>query len=93
MNSNNENLDAGSRAKDKPALPMGEVIQIDQTLVQKHLSEVVRATVEETLNAMLEVTEAPVENQLVGVVFKSSSIAVEANLTVTFSVKEIAPQG
>lgn len=46
-----------------------------------------------TLNAMLEVTEAPVENQLVGVVFKSSSIAVEANLTVTFSVKEIAPQG
>ena len=54
MNSNNENLDAGSRAKDKPALPMGEVIQIDQTLVQKHLSEVVRATVEETLNAMLE---------------------------------------
>ena len=39
MNSNKENLDAGSRAKDKPALPMGEVIQIDQTLVQKHLRE------------------------------------------------------
>ena len=54
MNSNNENLDAGIRAKGKPALPMGEVIQIDQTLVQKHLSEVVRTTVEETLNAMLE---------------------------------------
>ena len=45
-----------------------------------------------TLSAMLEVTEAPVENQLVGVVFKSSSIAVEANLTVTFSVKETVPQ-
>src|SRR5574344_1974349 len=54
MNSTNENLDAGSRAKDKPALPMGEGIQIDQTLGQKHLSEVVRATVEEPLNAMLE---------------------------------------
>ena len=46
-----------------------------------------------TLDAMLEVSEAPVENQLVGVVFKSSSIAVEANLTVTYSVKEITPQG
>ena len=45
------------------------------------------------LDAMLEVSEAPVENQLVGVVFKSSSIAVEANLTVTYSVKEIPPQG
>jgi transposase-like protein len=33
---------------------MGEVIQIDQQLVQKHLSEVVRSTVEETLNAMLD---------------------------------------
>ena len=45
------------------------------------------------LDAMLEVTEAPVENQLVGVAFKSSSIAVEANLTVTYSVKAITPQG
>ena len=34
--------------------PMGEVIQIDQGLVRKHLSEVVRSTVEETLNAMLD---------------------------------------
>ena len=34
--------------------PMGQVIQIDQELVQKHLSEVVRTTVEETLNAMLD---------------------------------------
>ena len=33
---------------------MGEVIQIDQGLVRKHLSEVVRSTVEETLNAMLD---------------------------------------
>jgi len=34
--------------------PIGEVIQIDQGLVRKHLSEVVRSTVEETLNAMLD---------------------------------------
>jgi len=44
------------------------------------------------LDKMILVSEAPVENQLVGVVFKSSSIDVEANLTVTFSVKEL-PQG
>lgn len=34
--------------------PMGEMIQIDRELVQKHLSEVVRSTVEQTLNAMLD---------------------------------------
>lgn len=33
---------------------MGQVIQIDQELVRKHLSEVVRSTVEETLNSMLD---------------------------------------
>ncbi len=43
------------------------------------------------LNEMLLVEEAPVENQLVGVAFKSSSIAVDANLTVTFSVKKTQP--
>lgn len=36
---------------------MGEVSQIDQVMVQKHLGEVVRSTVEETLNALLD-TEA-----------------------------------
>ncbi len=44
------------------------------------------------LNELTLVTEAPVENQLVGVAFKSSSIDVEANLTVTFSVKSLPPQ-
>jgi len=34
--------------------PMGQVIQIDQELVQKHLRKVVRTTVEEALNAMLD---------------------------------------
>ena len=47
-----DNQAAGSAAPaDKP---MGEVIQIDRELVQKHLSEVVRSTVEQTLNAMLD---------------------------------------
>lgn len=33
---------------------LGQVIQIDQHLVQQHLGEIVRSTVEQTLNAMLE---------------------------------------
>lgn len=33
---------------------MGEVIQIDQALVQKHLGEVVCSTVQDTLNALLD---------------------------------------
>lgn len=34
--------------------PLGEVIQIDQAVVRQHLGEVVRSTVEETLNALLD---------------------------------------
>lgn len=46
---------AGSPATGpQPTKPLGEVIHIDQNLVQQHLGEVVRATVEETLNAMLD---------------------------------------
>jgi transposase-like protein len=37
-----------------PTKPLGEVIQIDQALVQKHLGEVVRSTVQDTLNALLD---------------------------------------
>ena len=33
--------------------PMGQVIQIDEARIRDHLGEVVRGTVEETLNAML----------------------------------------
>jgi putative transposase len=33
---------------------MGEVIQIDQAMVREHLDQVVRTTVEETLNALLD---------------------------------------
>ena len=34
--------------------PMGQVIQIDETRIRDHLGEMVRGTVEETLNAMLD---------------------------------------
>jgi putative transposase len=45
---------AGSLPAGPATPPLGEVIQIDQKLVQQHLSEVVRTTVEETLNALLD---------------------------------------
>ena len=44
---------AGSSAS-APTKPLGEVIQIDQALVQKHLGEVVRSTVQDPLNALLD---------------------------------------
>ncbi len=44
---------AGSPAS-VPTKPLGEVISIDQALVQKHLGEVVRTTVQDTLNALLD---------------------------------------
>ena len=34
--------------------PMGQVIQIDEARIRDHLGELVRGTVEETLNAMLD---------------------------------------
>ena len=34
--------------------PMGQVIQIDEARMRDHLGEMVRGTVEETLNAMLD---------------------------------------
>ena len=37
--------------------PMGQVVQIDEARIRDHLGEMVRGTVEETLNAMLD-TEA-----------------------------------
>ena len=58
----------------------------------KTKGEAIAAAGEIALDEMILVSEAPVENQLVGVVFKSSSIDVEANLTVTFSVKDLPPQ-
>ena len=34
--------------------PMGQVIQIDEARIRDHRGELVRGTVEETLNAMLD---------------------------------------
>ena len=34
--------------------PMGQVIQIDEARIRHHLGELVRDTVEDTLNAMLD---------------------------------------
>ena len=34
--------------------PMGQVIQIDEARIRDHIGEMVRGTVEETLNAMLD---------------------------------------
>ena len=58
----------------------------------KGKAEAIAAAGNTALDAILLVTEAPVESQLVGVAFKSSSINVEANLTVTYSVKALPPQ-
>jgi uncharacterized protein len=43
------------------------------------------------LGAVVSVSETPVESNLVGVAFKSSEIAVSANLTVTYSITELKP--
>jgi len=39
---------------DKAVAKLSQVIQIDERKIQEHLGEVVRSTVEETLNAMLD---------------------------------------
>src|SRR5579859_6867585 len=46
--------DAGSEAASGKPPGLGPVVQIDEGRIQAHLDEVVRATVEETLNALLD---------------------------------------
>ena len=46
--------DAGSEAVSGKIPGLGPVVQIDEGRIQAHLDEVVRATVEETLNALLD---------------------------------------
>jgi putative transposase len=46
--------DAGSEAVGGKMPGLGPVVQIDEGRIQAHLDEVVRATVEETLNALLD---------------------------------------
>ena len=38
---------------------MGQVIQIDEARIRDHLGEMVRGTVEETLNALLDAWSCP----------------------------------
>src|SRR5579864_8993830 len=45
---------AGSEAVSGKAPGLGPVVQIDEGRIQAHLDEVVRATVEETFNALLD---------------------------------------
>jgi putative transposase len=50
-------LTDSSRLKEQPTSdekPMGQVIQIGETRIRGHLGEMVRGTVEETLNAVLD---------------------------------------
>jgi hypothetical protein len=47
-------MDEKSEAK-----PMGQVIQIDEARIRDHLGEMVRGTVEEALNAMLDAETHP----------------------------------
>ena len=46
-----------------------------------------------TLNGILSVSEAPMDSQLSGVAFESSSILVDAALTVTYQIIAAQPQG
>ena len=58
----------------------------------KEKAEAIATASNVAIDEVLLVTEAPLENQLVGVAFKSSSIAVDANLTVTYSIKQAQTQ-
>ena len=46
-----------------------------------------------TVGSILAVSETPIESQLAGVAFKSSSIAVDAAITVTYQILAALPQG
>ena len=46
-----------------------------------------------TLNGILSVSETPQDSQLSGVAFESSSIAVDAEVTVTYLIIKAQPQG
>jgi transposase-like protein len=47
-------MEAEAGAANEPKSPLGPVVQIDDGRIQAHLDEVVRATVEETLNVLLD---------------------------------------
>jgi hypothetical protein len=47
-------IEAGKDPEGGARQPLGPVVQIDEGRIQAHLDEVVRSTVEETLNALLD---------------------------------------
>ena len=52
---NQENEQSVGQAEEQQGCAkLGQVIQIDEGKIQEHLGEVVRSTVEETLNALLD---------------------------------------
>jgi hypothetical protein len=60
-------LTASSRIRKEQPMgdenPMGQVIQIDEARIRDHLGEMVRGTVEETLNAMLDLKQTSFAGQ------------------------------
>jgi putative transposase len=46
--------DAAAPAADSATKPLGDVIVINEGLIKDHLDKIVKTTVEETLNAMLD---------------------------------------
>jgi hypothetical protein len=47
-------IEAGRDPEGGASQPLGPVVQFDDGRIQAHLDEVVRSTVEETLNALLD---------------------------------------
>ena len=47
-------METGAEARGGARPPLGPVVKIDEGRIQAHLGEVVRATVEETLNGLLD---------------------------------------
>lgn len=53
-------MEVGVEPGDGMKVVAGPVVQIDEGRIQAHLDEVVRATVEETLNALLDAAQQTV---------------------------------
>jgi hypothetical protein len=68
--------------------PMGQVIQIDEARIRDHLGEMVRGTVEETLNAMLD-AEA---DQLCGAGHVAASPGVLPSLAAPLTIGRCRPE-
>ena len=47
-------MEAGVESAGEARPPLGPVVKIDEGRIREHLDEVVRSTVEETLNALLD---------------------------------------